>query len=121
MNFRDFLMYSVVTWWGSIHGPTSLTSSVLIDSRFVPEDKSALQPMFEAMKICQTLHPDPADLSPEEEEDEGEEEEGDERQEEEGMFDDAEEEETPDRPFSSNSQRWTWNEVNKAEHKVYKF
>lgn len=29
--------------------------------RFVPEDKGILQEMFEALKECQTLHPDPND------------------------------------------------------------
>jgi len=29
--------------------------------RFVPSDKGVLQQMFEALKECQTLHPDPND------------------------------------------------------------
>lgn len=35
---------------------------------FVPEDKSALQPMYDAIKHCQELHPDPVDASTDEDE-----------------------------------------------------
>lgn len=34
----------------------------------VPEDKSALQRMYEAIRECQELHPDPADVSTDEDE-----------------------------------------------------
>lgn len=35
---------------------------------FVPDDKSALQRMYEAIKECQELHPDPEDASTDEDE-----------------------------------------------------
>lgn len=35
---------------------------------FVPEDKTALQRMYDAIKECQELHPDPADVSTDEDE-----------------------------------------------------
>jgi len=59
--------------------------------RFVPEDKTFLQPLFRAINECQALHPDPEDdMSGEEEDEEDDEEEG---EEEEGQndFRDAEE------------------------------
>ncbi|GLV42640.1 icln [Carabus blaptoides fortunei] len=34
----------------------------------LPEDKSALQPMYDAIKHCQELHPDPVDASTDEDE-----------------------------------------------------
>ncbi|KAJ8280454.1 hypothetical protein GJAV_G00054750 [Gymnothorax javanicus] len=36
-------------------------SSPITEIRFVPSDKSALEPMFSAMCECQALHPDPED------------------------------------------------------------
>lgn len=33
----------------------------MTEVRFVPADKGMLQEMFEALKECQTLHPDPND------------------------------------------------------------
>ncbi|KAK7089957.1 methylosome subunit pICln-like [Littorina saxatilis] len=36
--------------------------------RFVPADKTMLQPMYSAMSACQALHPDPEDVDSEEEE-----------------------------------------------------
>ncbi|XP_059468605.1 methylosome subunit pICln [Neocloeon triangulifer] len=39
--------------------------------RFVPADKGVLQQLFEALKECQTLHPDPNDSFSEDEEFEG--------------------------------------------------
>ncbi|MFT7803109.1 methylosome subunit pICln isoform X1 [Arapaima gigas] len=36
-------------------------SQVITEIRFVPSDKSALEPMFAAMCDCQALHPDPED------------------------------------------------------------
>merc|ERR1711962_1644725 len=32
--------------------------------RFIPDDKQALEPMFSVMSDCQTLHPDPDDSEP---------------------------------------------------------
>ncbi|XP_030650253.1 methylosome subunit pICln isoform X2 [Chanos chanos] len=36
-------------------------SEAITEIRFVPSDKSALEPMFSAMCECQALHPDPED------------------------------------------------------------
>ena len=64
----------------------------MTEIRFIPEDKSKLQQMFDAMSRCQALHPDPeaAENQADEEAfgDAGEDDEADE-----GIFDDAEEEE----------------------------
>ena len=72
----------------------------MTEIRFVPEDDTKLQDMFNAMSACQALHPDPADISEEEEEaEEG----GEEGEEEEGMFDDAEEDPSdPAEPSNGN-------------------
>jgi len=59
----------------------------MTEIRFIPDDKSKLDSLFQAMNECASLHPD-EDASEEEQE---EEEEG----EEEGMYDDAEEEAEP--------------------------
>ena len=64
-------------------------SEGMTEIRFVPEDKSKLQEMFNAMSRCQALHPDPEAAEDQEDEDEAEheaDEAGDE-----GIFDDAEE------------------------------
>ena len=60
----------------------------MTEIRFVPEDKSKLQGMFDAMSRCQSLHPDPEAAEDQEDEEafDGDEE-GDE-----GIYDDAEEE-----------------------------
>ena len=67
----------------------------MTEIRFVPADKAALQRMFDSMSHCQTLHPDPADISEEDEEDEeaGDDDAGDGEgaEDEDGMYDDAEE------------------------------
>jgi nucleotide-sensitive chloride channel 1A len=64
--------------------------------RFVPEDKTYLNPIFKAINECQAMHPDPEDMSSGEEE-EDEEAEGDENgvgyDDEENDFRDADEEE----------------------------
>lgn len=68
----------------------------MTEVRFVPEDKTHLDSMFQAMSDCQALHPDPEDNdSPNEEEDEhGDEGGGDEEDDDsDGMYDDAEDEE----------------------------
>ena len=40
----------------------------MTEVRFVPDDKSKLQEMFQAMSTCQALHPDPEDAENVEEE-----------------------------------------------------
>lgn len=65
----------------------------MTEIRFVPEDKTQLDPMFQAMTACQALHPDPDQSVDPDSEEEEEEENGDE---EEGMFDDAEEDQQMD-------------------------
>merc|ERR1712122_419600 len=64
----------------------------MTEVRFVPDDKSKLQEMFNAMSRCQALHPDPEAAEDQEDEeldgdDEEFEDDGDE-----GIYDDAEEE-----------------------------
>lgn len=62
----------------------------MTEVRFVPEDKSKLQDMFQAMSACQALHPDPEDAEnvAEAAEEEGEDEEANEDE----MYEDAEDE-----------------------------
>lgn len=38
-----------------------MTVMVKLEKLFVPEDKSALDPIFKALSDCQVLHPDPED------------------------------------------------------------
>ncbi|XP_078613669.1 methylosome subunit pICln-like [Branchiostoma floridae x Branchiostoma japonicum] len=40
----------------------------MTEVRFIPQDNTALDPMFQAMSGCQMLHPDPEDLDSDEEE-----------------------------------------------------
>eukprot|EP00095_Tigriopus_kingsejongensis_P004118 snap_masked-scaffold122_size333723-processed-gene-2.15 protein:Tk04118 transcript:snap_masked-scaffold122_size333723-processed-gene-2.15-mRNA-1 annotation:"methylosome subunit picln" len=62
----------------------------MTEIRFVPEDKTSLDPMFKAMAECQTLHPDPDDVSDGDDDLAVEEEEA---EDDEGVYDDADEEE----------------------------
>ncbi|KAK7160597.1 hypothetical protein R3I93_008295 [Phoxinus phoxinus] len=48
-------------------------SRTITEIRFVPSDKSALEPMFSAMCECQALHPDPEDADTDDDDYEGEE------------------------------------------------
>lgn len=68
----------------------------MTEIRFVPEDKTALEPMFRAMSACQALHPDPADISDLEEEEEEYNE--NEAEDDEGAYEDAEEDEPNNGP-----------------------
>merc|ERR1711936_321507 len=62
----------------------------MTEVRFVPDDKSKLQEMFQAMSTCQALHPDPEDAENVEEE-QNEEQEDEFDDDEEGMYEDADE------------------------------
>lgn len=44
------------------------TDSEVTELIFEPEDKTALQQMYDAIKECQELHPDPEDVSTDEDE-----------------------------------------------------
>ncbi|XP_026142809.1 methylosome subunit pICln isoform X2 [Carassius auratus] len=48
-------------------------SGTITEIRFVPSDKSALEPMFSSMCDCQALHPDPDDADTDDDDYEGEE------------------------------------------------
>ena len=92
MRFHDFFFRNCRSTPETSDDEEQEDGEGMTEIRFIPEDKSKLQQMFDAMSRCQALHPDPeAAENQADEEAFGDANDDDEADE--GIFDDAEEEE----------------------------